>query len=122
MNRLLTILIILCTFKNTSLALDTCVDCAKRKLNLCSEECATVPIERANDCQKLCVSQYCSHKCRADSSNAEIENLFNLGCEECKDQQFSLCNSNCDLKSEYKKAACQIDCAVKRCTEKCKKN
>lgn len=97
-----------------------CLSCAQRKVNYCSQECALVPPERIQECQKLCVKQYCSHKCNPDTVDKELEGIFNLGCEECREQQFSLCSSSCDLKSEYKKAACQIDCAVKRCLDKCK--
>ena len=103
-----------------SFAENTCIDCAKRKLNMCSEECALVPTNRNQDCQKLCITQYCKHKCESASGESEISSLFNLGCEECKEQQYELCSSKCDLKSQYKKALCQIDCTIKRCDEKCK--
>lgn len=116
-----TVLIITLLFlNNLVLADDSCIDCAERKMSLCSSECGLVPPERIKDCQKQCLGQYCSHRCKAESGINDINSLLNVGCEKCKELQFSLCNSSCDLKSEYQKAVCQIECSVKRCVSDCK--
>jgi len=114
----LTLFFLLSTFTSFAFAEDTCIDCAERKIGLCSEECGLVPPERMKDCQKQCLGQYCEHRCK--SGDNDILTLLNVGCEKCKEQQFGLCNSNCDIKSEYQKAICQIECSVKRCANDCK--
>lgn len=103
------------------LAENPCIECAKRKLQMCGEECALVPTTRVKDCQKSCITQYCSHKCTQENTTKDLDMLFNIPCEECKDQQYGLCSTNCQKSSEYQSALCQIECAHNRCEKECVK-
>lgn len=40
-----------------------CDECAKRKEELCKEECLLVLEEKKVECFELCIKEYCSHKC-----------------------------------------------------------
>lgn len=103
------------------LAENECLNCAERKLKMCAEECALVPANLNKDCQKSCISQYCSHKCGKDSEKTALDTIFNIPCEQCKEKQYDLCETSCKKPSPYQNALCQIDCTQKRCDKECRK-
>ena len=100
-------------------AADSCQSCIDRKQMMCAEECELVKPEQARDCQKRCISGYCSHRCSA--SAAELEAFIAPQCEPCLEQQFALCEGQCKEGTARSKAICQVKCSSARCSAVCHK-
>ncbi len=100
-----------------------CLQCGKRKLSLCAEECLKVPSDKNRLCQSDCLHEYCSHACGLNKSDSkrskELESLFSDSCEECKEQQFSRCDAECRSGSDYQRARCKLGCATVDCIDVC---
>ena len=98
-------------------SVDSCQSCIERKQSMCAEECELTKPEQARECQRRCISGYCSHRCAANA--AELEGYMAPDCESCLDQQFALCESSCKVGTARTKAICQVDCSKARCGAVC---
>ena len=98
---------------------DDCTDCVERKQAMCAKECRLVAPAVSRTCQQDCVQQYCLHRCPASHEAV----FFNSAqsCEDCLDQQFNLCDTNCPHGTDRVRAMCKLGCAKQRCEHACPK-
>ena len=94
-----------------------CGTCVNRKARMCADECELVPAEKSVFCQQNCIAEYCSHKCEKNAP--EIEAYLKENCNDCEEQQFTLCEVHCKEGTPRKRAVCQIECSEKRCEKAC---
>jgi hypothetical protein len=95
---------------------DDCAQCVERKKGMCAQECRLVPAEKSLICQSDCVQQYCLHRC--PTLNPAIGEMPQ-SCDECRDQQFTLCEANCPLGTDRVRSMCKLGCAKQRCEALC---
>lgn len=96
-----------------------CGSCVERKGKMCAQECRLVQDSRVRECQNDCIKEYCSHRCK--DSDPELQRYLAKDCDQCLDQQFNLCDPNCQVGTDRERAVCKLDCSAKHCQDKCTK-
>jgi hypothetical protein len=98
-------------------AANECPDCVERKKQMCAKECQLVAPEHTVKCQSDCIKQYCAHRCTPNDPSFKW--LSDPDCNDCLDQQYNLCASDCTTGTDRVRALCKLDCAKQRCVSNC---
>ena len=95
-----------------------CNSCIDRKKSMCADECSEVTPIYARECQLRCIQEYCNHRCAKDAP--QFSEFQTQRCEDCLNDQFTLCEKQCPTGTPRSVAECKVKCSAANCQAGCK--